>query len=158
MGRSTSELRRLTDGAPTVAAKIRILGSAGIPRAEIARFLDKKYQHVRNVLERENAKAVGEGKPKAEPQTALTAKVRLGPDGRIVIPAPMRAALGMKDDDIFFARLEDGEIRLATPRRTMQRVSDLLRPYLPPGVSLADELVDERHREAERDLREFKRG
>src|SRR5476649_533140 len=35
----------------TVADKIRALAGAGVPRADIARFLGKRYQHVRNVLE-----------------------------------------------------------------------------------------------------------
>src|SRR6201992_1996492 len=35
----------------TVAGKIRALAGAGVPRADIARFLGKRYQHVRNVLE-----------------------------------------------------------------------------------------------------------
>src|SRR5271170_5269077 len=35
----------------TVADKIRALSAAGVPRADIARFLGKRYQHVRNVLE-----------------------------------------------------------------------------------------------------------
>ena len=35
----------------TVADKIRALSTAGVPRADIARFLGKRYQHVRNVLE-----------------------------------------------------------------------------------------------------------
>jgi hypothetical protein len=35
----------------TVSGKIRALAAAGYPRAEIARLLDKRYQHVRNVLE-----------------------------------------------------------------------------------------------------------
>jgi hypothetical protein len=35
----------------TVAGKIRALAAVGYPRADIARFLGKRYQHVRNVLE-----------------------------------------------------------------------------------------------------------
>src|SRR6185437_2175833 len=34
-----------------VADKIRALAAAGYPRADIARFLGKRYQHVRNVLQ-----------------------------------------------------------------------------------------------------------
>jgi bifunctional DNA-binding transcriptional regulator/antitoxin component of YhaV-PrlF toxin-antitoxin module len=159
MERSAAEMKRLTADIPGVSAKIRVLGAAGIPRAEIAKFLGKRYQHVRNVLESDRTKsAAKETVPAAQPEKRLTAKVRLGPDGRVVIPAAMRAALGMKEEDIFFARVEDGEIRLATPQRTMQRVSDLLSPFVPKGVSLADELIAERRREAERETREIKGG
>src|SRR5258706_11569777 len=35
----------------TVSDRIRALNAAGVARADIARFLGKRYQHVRNVLE-----------------------------------------------------------------------------------------------------------
>jgi len=47
----SSDVARLLEGKTTVAAKIRALAAAGYPRAEIARMLGKRYQHVRNVLE-----------------------------------------------------------------------------------------------------------
>jgi hypothetical protein len=37
-------------GLSTTADKIRALDTAGLPRAEIARFLGIRYQHVRNTL------------------------------------------------------------------------------------------------------------
>ena len=40
----------LTEGLPTESAKIRALDAAGVARADIARFLDIRYQHVRYVL------------------------------------------------------------------------------------------------------------
>jgi bifunctional DNA-binding transcriptional regulator/antitoxin component of YhaV-PrlF toxin-antitoxin module len=159
MEKSVTEMKRLTANISGVSAKIRVLGAAGIPRAEIARFLGKRYQHVRNVLEQEKAsKARPAGPLSQDPAQSATAKVRLGPDGRVVIPATMRTALDMKEDDIFFARIEDGEIRLATPKRTMERVSEMLRPFVPEGVNLADELLAERRREAQRDADEGERG
>jgi len=35
---------------PTTSAKIRALNAQGKSRSEIAKILDKRYQHVRNVL------------------------------------------------------------------------------------------------------------
>ena len=40
----------LTEGLPTESAKIRALDAAGVARADIARFLDIRYQRVRYVL------------------------------------------------------------------------------------------------------------
>lgn len=34
----------------TVSAKIRYLDKIGMTRSQIAKYLDKRYQHVRNVL------------------------------------------------------------------------------------------------------------
>lgn len=40
----------ITKDLATVSAKIRALDAAGYTRSQIAKFLDKRYQHVRNVL------------------------------------------------------------------------------------------------------------
>ena len=47
----SQDAARIIVSAATVADKIRALDAAGHPRAEIARLLGKRYQHVRNVLE-----------------------------------------------------------------------------------------------------------
>src|SRR5690242_1483542 len=42
----------------SIADKIRALDAGGLPRAEIARRLGKRYQHVRNVLEGDKLRAL----------------------------------------------------------------------------------------------------
>src|SRR5437870_3268570 len=44
----------------TVSDKIRALAAAGFPRADIARVLGKRYQHVRNVLEADLLRSVAD--------------------------------------------------------------------------------------------------
>lgn len=144
---------------PTTAAKIRALAADGMERAEIARTLGIRYQHVRNVLERDKAQearsASGMSEPAQPPlvdaENAPSMKVRLGPDGRVVIPAAIREALGLKDGDVLFARLEGGEIKLLTPTAAMLRAQAIVRQFVPQGVSLVDELIEDRRREAERE-------
>lgn len=41
----------LTEGFATKADKMRVLERTGVPRADIARFLNVRYQQVRNTLE-----------------------------------------------------------------------------------------------------------
>jgi hypothetical protein len=48
---NSAQVAKIVGSDMTVSDKIRALASAGYPRAEIARLLDKRYQHVRNVLE-----------------------------------------------------------------------------------------------------------
>jgi AbrB family looped-hinge helix DNA binding protein len=85
------------------------------------------------------------------PLIELTAKVRMGPDGRVVIPASFREALKLGEGDTLFARVEDGEIHLLTARAVMRRVSSMVREFVPEGVSLVDELIEDRRREAQRE-------
>ena len=45
-----SEVAEIVSGSLNTSGKIRALAALKVPRAEIALLLNKKYQHVRNVL------------------------------------------------------------------------------------------------------------
>ncbi len=77
-------------------------------------------------------------------------KTRIGEGGRIVIPAEYRRALGLKPGDEVILVLEDGDVRVMTPQRAVQRAQALVRRYVPDGRSLADELLQERLDEVSR--------
>lgn len=80
--------------------------------------------------------------------------VKLGPDGRIVIPARLRKALGLKSGDELLIRLEDGELVVYTRAQAIRRAQERVRQYVPEGVSLVDDLLAERRREVEEEERE----
>ncbi|MGH2457668.1 MAG: AbrB/MazE/SpoVT family DNA-binding domain-containing protein [Chloroflexota bacterium] len=82
--------------------------------------------------------------------TLETARVRVGPQGRIVIPAALRHSLGIDVGDTLVARSENGRLVLEKPEAIMARIWEMFRD-LPPGVSLADELIAERRAEAMRE-------
>jgi len=52
----TKEIQSKLDEQTTVSAKIRFLDKEGFTRADISRILNKRYQHVRNVLEEDKKK------------------------------------------------------------------------------------------------------
>jgi antitoxin component of MazEF toxin-antitoxin module len=66
-----------------------------------------------------------------------------------VIPPEFCQALGLQTGDEVILLLEDGAIRLLTRSQVVKRAQELVKPYLPPGRSLADELIVERRLEAE---------
>jgi len=153
---SKSEVISLTAGLQTTSDKIRALHRAGWSRSKIADALNIRYQHVRNVLVQDERRAAdrvakdaaSSGSP-AKDVESKPAKIRLGPDGRVVIPAAFRDALGLQEGDTLFARVQDGEIRLLTPIGVMRRAQAMVREFVPAGVSLVEELFDERRREVE---------
>jgi AbrB family looped-hinge helix DNA binding protein len=78
-------------------------------------------------------------------------EIQLGAQGRLVIPASLRKAMGLSPGDKLVARQVGDSIvlerREAVERRLKGRFADL-----PSDVSLADELIAERRREAEQEF------
>lgn len=76
--------------------------------------------------------------------------VTVNENGRVVIPATVRKALGIEPGDELVLRvIEPGTMEMTTMQGRLQAARDLVRRYVEPGVSLADELIAER-REAAR--------
>jgi AbrB family looped-hinge helix DNA binding protein len=73
----------------------------------------------------------------------------MGEGGRVVIPSPLRRALGLKPGDPVVFVLREQEIALLTPRQAVARAQAIVRRHVPADRSLADELIRERRREAE---------
>jgi AbrB family looped-hinge helix DNA binding protein len=78
-------------------------------------------------------------------------RLRINENGRVVIPAAFRKALGIKRGDEVVLRIEDDELRITTMKKRIERAQRLVRKYVKPAVSLVDELIAERRREAARD-------
>ena len=77
-----------------------------------------------------------------------TTRMRVNENGRIVIPAAFRRALGIEVGDEVVLRLQDDELRITTQQHRIQRAQERARKYLPPGTSLVDELLAERREAA----------
>jgi len=74
---------------------------------------------------------------------------RVNENGRVVIPASFRKALGINIGDEVVLRMEDDELRITTLKRRVERAQRLVRKHAKRGTSLVDELIAER-REAAR--------
>lgn len=74
--------------------------------------------------------------------------MRVNANGRVVIPASFRKALGIHPGDQIVLRVEGDELRITTLRNRIREAQKLVQPYLEPGQSLADELIQERREAA----------
>ena len=79
------------------------------------------------------------------------ARARINDNGRVVIPANFRKALGINAGDEVVLRLEDDELRITTLRQRIARAQRHARKYIKPGVSIVDEFLAERREEAKRE-------
>jgi AbrB family looped-hinge helix DNA binding protein len=81
--------------------------------------------------------------------SAETAQV--SENGRIVIPAAYRKAMGLKGGEVVTLRLDDEGLHIQSRAQAIKRAQAIVRKYVPEGVSLVDELIAERRREAKRE-------
>ena len=78
-------------------------------------------------------------------------RVRIIEGGKLIIPAAMRRELGISTGDTVLIDVSDGELRVRSLSKAIARAQAILRRHVPEGVSLADELIADRRREAERE-------
>ncbi len=76
------------------------------------------------------------------------ARVRINENGRVVIPAAFRKALGIEAGDEVVLSIRDDELRITTQQRRIQRARRRARQYVKSGTSLVDELLAERREAA----------
>ncbi len=72
-------------------------------------------------------------------------------NGRIVIPAAYRKSMGLKPGEALVMRMDEDGIHIQSRRQALARAQAQVRKYVPEGVSLVDDLIAERRREAKRE-------
>lgn len=68
--------------------------------------------------------------------------------GRIVIPADMRRRLGIEIGEDVNIALDGESLRILTQKESIKRAQALVQKFVPKSVSLVDELIADRRREA----------
>jgi AbrB family looped-hinge helix DNA binding protein len=80
-------------------------------------------------------------------------RVTMAPNGRVVIPAGMRAELGLSEGGSLVARIENGTVVLEPYKVVIDRVRALVQRHAPAdsGIGVVDELLADRRVEASRE-------
>ena len=76
---------------------------------------------------------------------------RINENGRLVIPAAFRRALGIQPGDTVVLRIENNELRMTTLRQRLAKAQQLVRKHVARTTSLVDELIAERREAARRE-------
>jgi AbrB family looped-hinge helix DNA binding protein len=82
-------------------------------------------------------------------------QAHINQNGRIVIPAVIRRAMGLKLGDSIVMSLEDGVLRIEPQKTRVRRVQESLSKLIPADRVLSDELIAERREEARRETEEW---
>lgn len=161
---------RIVASTATVSDKIRALDAAGFPRAEIARLLGKRYQHVRNVLEGDK---VGRGpapagvaeepavfdhddgrtanlppRPEFEDRGRGVFRLLIRPDGSVLLPPAVLEALELKPGEGVIAHLEGDTLILDGANESLRKIRELIPPWTTGEPLAFEDLIAERRREA----------
>ncbi len=165
------EMQRITAGLSTKSAKIRALAASGYKRADIARFMGIRYQHVRNVLEQPLARRDREAPAQSadsevtsaredaakfafEPETESVRVYRFHVDteGRIRLPNEILTALDTVPGGLITGRYHHDELHLMNIAASVRFVQGLAAPFIKEGEgNWSDQLIAERRAEAVRD-------
>lgn len=169
MSLDREQMAKIVEPYATTSDRIRALAAAGAPRAEIARFLGKRYQHVRNVLVDDAQRSGGYQLGRADlsgvsedparfdrsDEAAFVERrgrgafwLRVRPDGSIYLPDEVVEALDAPPGNRVFARLKDGELKLISGEAAMEQAREIVRKYIPEEVDLVQSLLDDRRAEA----------
>ena len=166
------QLSDLLSSDRSVADKIRALDAAGYPRAEIARLLGKRYQHVRNVLEADKQKSRAAS---ARPAPAFTPgrapgvseppqgfggvhRITVEPDGRLRLPQEAQEALNLRPGGVLVCEIGDGEVTVRGVRAAWARIDKMMAPFRREGEPLwSEEIIAERRAEAARQEAKYAR-
>ena len=163
---SSRDLDPIVTSNLSISDKIRRLDRAGQPRAEIARILGKRYQHVRNVLEADRVRAEAIARTsRAETSEATTPvpggtpvrsdpaltggylRLVVGPDGTLTLPAQLVAAMALGVGEAVVAHVRDGGLSIISARESMLQAQARVLARIPAGASLSEDLMADRRRE-----------
>ncbi len=82
---------------------------------------------------------------------SLIYSVRVGPKGRIVVPAPLRREVGLEEGADVVIRADHGRIVVESRADALRRLRAVVREAVPPTLSLVDELLAARRIDGERE-------
>ena len=75
-------------------------------------------------------------------------RAKITENGRLLLPAACRKALGVKGGDELIMHLADDELRITSAKQALRRARRLFKEHIQTNQDLVQSLIDDRHREA----------
>lgn len=158
--RRVQDVARLFDVRPTTVSMWRRRGLPPRHRLEAIRLAKERGVELpesvaggisqppdRAAFRSKESPSVAEPPPKG--RTGRADWVQIDQQGRLAMPPATREALGLKPGDKVLLEIEGSDLRVRSLRTVVAEVQAFVRSFVPDDVSLVDELIAERRREAE---------
>lgn len=140
-------MRQVAEQGATLSEKIRLLYDASVPPADIARFLDRRYQHVYNVIKDHKrkiaARPVGEARQAAPEASVSSPAVRLvvGRGGSLRLPAEWLDGEDLKEGDVVVCRAEARGLLIMSKAAATEMLREIALARMPGEADLLDALL-----------------
>ena len=148
------QFEQLTKGLTTKSDKIRALARHGVKTAEIARYLDIKYQHARNVLiegglhTASNSTApTAAASPLADDKEKRSLWTEIGTNGAVVIPSGLLRQAGLAAGDRVYIGVTGDGLEFVSRTSALNRAQKIAEPYKKPGFSVVDDFLANRRKD-----------
>ena len=134
------EMERLTAEGVSLSDRIRILHDAGVPRAEIATFVGRRYQHIYNVIkDYEARRRAGTAPPPAVQGEVL--KLVLGKEGALRLPSEWLDAQRLQAGDTVICRTDPRGLLIMSRAAATEAVLELASRHMPGEAALLGALL-----------------
>jgi antitoxin component of MazEF toxin-antitoxin module len=146
-----SDYERLVADAPSLSEKIRILYDAGMPKADIARFIDRRYQHVRNVImdyEKKKAAEAGGSEGAGEEPSARAAdpnieQLMLEKGGKVRLPQAWLERQGLAEGSAIICQVDSDGLRIMSREVAVRELAAIVKRSMPREAALLETLLKE---------------
>ena len=81
--------------------------------------------------------------------------IRVAANGRLIIPAKQRKALGLEKGGVVVSSVENGELRIRTMKAVLDELRERIAPSLRASGDTVDQFIADRHAEAEREEADY---
>lgn len=71
-------------------------------------------------------------------------RATIGPQGRVVVPSPIRKALGWEEGTVVTFALNGTELIVTDQRVALRRLREYVRDLVPPGADVLEDFLEER--------------
>ena len=78
-------------------------------------------------------------------------KATIGPQGRVVVPAPIRKALNWEEGTVLTFEIRDGEIVISDQLTAFRQFQEYAQSLIPPGTDVLEDFLAERRAQARRE-------
>lgn len=81
--------------------------------------------------------------------------IKMAANGRLIIPAKQRKAVGLERGGLVVSTVENGELRIRTMKSVLDELRERLTPSLKASGDTVDQFITDRHAEAEKEEADY---